>query len=198
MTAATLVELVQLDVPPDFHEVPLDAAVEDRVAARTDVLDGLRIDDPEQREGLVLYLEALAHALRDGPVAGTAFCAVQLDGKPSTATLTVATQPSTARDPLVALAGLAEVMRTQARHESVTIERLGAQHAVVALDAADPPGGGTRQVTIAVPLRGESLIVWVTLATPCVDDFPTYARVARDVAASARVVRGSTEHTALG
>lgn len=198
MTAATLTELVHLDVPHDFHEVPLDAAVEDRVAARTDVLDDLGLDDPEQREGLGLYFEALAHALRDGPVAGTAFCAVELDGKPSTATLTVATQPSTTRDPLVALAGVAEVLRTQAKHDSVSIERLGAQHGVVALGADESAGPGMRQVTIAVPVRGEPLLVWVTIATPCVDDFGTYARVAREVAASVRVVRGSVEHATLG
>ncbi len=196
MTATTVHELVQLDVPPDFHEVPLDAAVEDRVAARTDVLDVLGLDDPEQREGVGLYLEALAHALRDGPVAGTAFCAVELDGKPSTATLTVATRAHTTGDPLVTLAGLAEALRREAVHAAVTIERLGAQHGVVALRGNEP--SGLSEVTIAVPLSAAPLVVWVTLATPCVDDFGTYARVARDVAASARVVRGSTEHAALG
>lgn len=196
MTATTVQELVQLDVPPDFHEVPLDAAVEDRVAARTDVLDVLGLDDPEQREGVGLYLEALAHALRDGPVAGTAFCAVELDGKPSTATLTVATRAHTTGDPLVTLAGLAEALRRQAVYAAVSIERLGAQHGVVALRGNEP--SGLSEVTIAVPLSAAPLVVWVTLATPCVDDFETYARVARDVAASARVVRGSTEHAALG
>lgn len=196
MTTTAVRDQVRLDVPSDFHEVPLAAAVEDRVAARRDVLDGLGIDDPEQREGLGLYLEALAHALRDGPVSGTAFCAVELDGRPSTATLTVATRTHGTGDLLVTLAGVAEALRRQAVHAAVRIERLGARHGVVALRGTEP--SGLSEVTIAVPLPADPLVVWVTLTTPCVDDFSTYVRVARNVAASARVVRGSTDHAALG
>ena len=189
MTSVLLAPSVHLDIPPDFHEIPLDAAVEDRVAARTAVLDDLRLADAEQREGLGLYFEALARALAHGPVVGTAFCAVEINGKPSTATLTVATQTGAPSDPLVASLGLAEVMRRVGRHDSVAIERLGSHHAVVATGSLRTGGDELRTVTIATPLPGDRLVVLVTLATPCLDDFPLYTRVARQVAASARVVR---------
>jgi len=188
VTAVVLAPSVRLDVPPDFHEIPLDAAVEDRVAARTAVLDDLGLADAEQREGLGLYFEAVARALRGGPVVGTAFCAVEINGKPSTATLTVATQTGAPTDPLVAALGIAEVVRSEGRHDSVTIERLGPHHAVVATGTLATGGDPLRTVTIATPLPADRLVVLITLATPCRDDFALYSRVAREVAASARVV----------
>ena len=189
MSAVTLAPSVRLDIPPDFHEIPLDAAVEDRVAARTAVLDDLGLQHPEQREGLGLYFEAMARALRGGPVVGTAFCAVEIDGRPSTATLTVATQTSAPADPLVAVLGTAEVVRTRGQYESVSIERIGPHHAVVATGALTAEGQHLRTVTIATPLPAGRLVVLITLATPCPDDFSIYTRVAREVAASARLVR---------
>jgi len=191
VTTDTLAPQIQLDVPPDFHEVPLDAAVEDRVAGRTDLLNSLGLADPEQREGLGLYLEALARSLRDGPVAGTAFCAVELAGRPSTATLTVATTPCPGNDQLVVVAGIAEVLRAHGGYQSVQIERLGSHHGVVAVTDSAPAGPEQRQIMIAVPLPNQALAVLLTLATPHADDFATYSRVAREVAASARVVRSS-------
>jgi hypothetical protein len=188
VSTVTLAPSVRLDIPPDFHEIPLDAAVEDRVAARTAVLDDLGLRDPEQREGLGLYFEAMARALRGGPVVGTAFCAVEIDGRPSTATLTVGTQPGPAADPLVAVLGVAEVVRTRGQHDSVAIERIGPHHAVVATGALATEGPQLRTVTIATPLPSDRVVLLITLATPCADDFATYARVARQVAASARLV----------
>ena len=189
MSAVTLAPSVRLDIPPDFHEIPLDAAVEDRVAARTEVLDELGVQHAEQREGLGLYFEAMARALRGGPVVGTAFCAVEIDGRPSTATLTVATQTGAPADPLVAAVGTAEVVRTRGEHDSVVIERIGAHHAVVATGTLTTGGQHLRTVTIATPLPAGRLVVLITLATPCRDDFAIYTRVAREVAASARLVR---------
>jgi len=189
VSTVLLAPSVHLDIPADFHEIPLDAAVEDRVAARTAVLDDLGLADSGQREGLGLYFEALARSLGHGPVVGTAFCAVEIDGKPSTATLTVATQVGAPPDPLVATVGLVEVLRRAGRHDSVTIERLRSHSAVVATGTLATEGGGLRTVTIATPLLADRLVVLITLATPCHEDFPLYSRVARDVAASARVVR---------
>ena len=52
-----------LDIPPDFHEVPLETAIEDRVAAQSALLEDMGLRDTEQREGLGLYLEAIARTL---------------------------------------------------------------------------------------------------------------------------------------
>jgi hypothetical protein len=189
VSTVTLAPSVRLDVPPDFHEIPLDAAVEDRVAARTAVLDDLGLHHPEQREGLGLYFEAMARALRGGPVVGTAFCAVEIDGRPSTATLSVGVQTGSPADPLVTALGIAEVVRNRGQHDSVSVERIGPHHAVVATGPLAAEGQQLRTVTIATPLPAGRIVVLITLATPCHDDFPIYARVARQVAASARLVR---------
>ena len=67
---------IDLDLPPEFHEVPLDRAVEDRAAAQRELIDTLHVGDAERREGLGWFLEALATMTRDSHIAGTAFCGV--------------------------------------------------------------------------------------------------------------------------
>jgi hypothetical protein len=73
-------------MPPDFHEVPLEPAREDRAAAQVALVEALGLPERTQREGVALFVEALARSLADGPVLGASFCAVRLRGTPSTAT----------------------------------------------------------------------------------------------------------------
>jgi hypothetical protein len=187
-SAATTVPEISLDIPPDFHEVPLEAAIEDRVAAQNALLEGMGLRDTEQREGLGLYLEAIARTLAGSPIVGTAFCAVEMDGRPSTATLTVATQPTSTTDPLVVVVGTAEAMRRTGAYPTVRIEPAGAHQAVFASGAAGTDGLDLHQTTAVVPVPAHTLAVLVTIATPSEDDVPTYERVVRSIAASLRVV----------
>lgn len=187
-----------LDVPSDFHEVPLDRNVEERTASQLGVLDEMGIEDRRQREALSLYLEALSVRLRSGNVVGTAFCAVQLDGSPSTATLTVAMQPLSAPDPGVALLGAAEAMRRQDRFDDVQVERLGSYDVVMAqTDRPNVPGtpaGGDvaealRELSVFVPLPGHDTALTVTLATPCLEDWDVYRQLLVDVCRTLKVER---------
>ena len=103
--------VIVLDVPPDFHQVPLERETESRTGAQLQVLEDMGLSDRGQREALSLYLEALAVRLSRGSVLGTAFCAVQVDGHPSTATLTVALQPTHTGDRGLAVMGAAEAIQ---------------------------------------------------------------------------------------
>src|SRR3954451_21026512 len=100
--------VIRLDVPPDFHQIPLDPQVESRTAAQLKVISALGLSSPGQREAISLYLEALSIRLASGDVAGTAFCAVQLAGRPSSATLTVAVHETHTGDASLTALGAAE------------------------------------------------------------------------------------------
>jgi hypothetical protein len=179
---------IALDIPPDFHEVPLETAIEDRVAAQSALLEDIGLRDTEQREGLCLYLEAIARTLAGGPIVGTAFCAVEMDGRPSTATLTVATRTTSTTDPLVMLVGTAEALRRTGDYATVTIEHVGAHNAVFAKGHGGAAGLVLHQTTAVVPVPGQAMAVLITIATPGAGDVGTYERVVRSVAGSLRIV----------
>jgi hypothetical protein len=185
---ATTVPEVALDIPPDFHEVPLEDAIEDRVAAQNALIEDIGLHDTEQREGLGLYLEAIARTLAGSPIVGTAFCAVEMDGRPSTATLTVATQSTSTADPLVVVAGTAEALRRSGAYARVSIEPAGTHRAVFASGAAGADGLDLHQTTAVVPVPAHPLAVLITIATPSRDDIATYERVVRSIAGSLRIV----------
>lgn len=180
-----------LDVPPDFHQVPLDDAVEDRVAARGALVESLGLSDPQQREGLELYVEALAGHVRRSRVAASAFCLVELDGAPSTATLTVALHPAgSTADPTVLLLGVAESLRRDGGYDAVGIERIQGRAVVVAHGGAAPTPDGAerqRQLTVAVPLAAQQQVVMLALASPDHAHWAVYERLVRQVAASVRI-----------
>jgi len=185
-----LMAQVDIDVPPDFHEVPVDPSVEDRLLGQTAILDELSIADPAQREGLGWYLEALSRSVTAGAVVSTAFCAVRLGGTPSSATLTVAGHPAAAEDPLVFTTGAARALLTTGAYESVAQENLGRTLAVVARGRAIGDDGLTysQDVTVVVPVAGHRLAVVVSLSTTDLAHVATYEAVVRDAAASARVL----------
>ncbi|MGH3425434.1 MAG: hypothetical protein ACRDO8_11925 [Nocardioidaceae bacterium] len=174
---------IDLDLPPDFHEVPFGPSVEDRVFGQSQILDRLHIADPAHREGLGWYLEALSRGVSEGAVAGTAFCAVRLDGAPSTATITVATHPAASDDPLVFVLGACRTFRDSGRYEAVQHERLGRTLAAVASGAT----ANARNLTIAVPVPGHRTGVVLMLSTTDTAHTVVYEQVARDAAASVRV-----------
>ncbi|UYM05896.1 hypothetical protein [Solicola gregarius] len=178
---------IDVDLPPEFHAVPLDPAVEDRAVAQRELIETLAIDDAERREGLGWFLEALALMTRDTHVSGTAFCAVELDGRPSTATLTVATQAMPSDGPLVFAQGAYESMRAKGGYTSVRLDRIGTVSGVVATREVEVDGRSTQQITVVVPVPGQRLGVFVTVATDDLDHAAVYEQVAVDAARSVRV-----------
>lgn len=188
--------VIVLDVPPDFHEVPLARETESRTAAQLQVLEDMGLSDPGQREALSLYLEALAIRLSRGAVMSTAFCAVEVGGHPSTATLTVALHPTHTADRGLAVMGAAEAMRRAGRYSRVEIVELGRHPAVTAVterptvpdDTAAGEGGATlRELSVLVPVPGHEQAAMVTLATPCLADWDLYERLVLDICRSLHV-----------
>lgn len=184
-----------LDVPSDFHQVPLDSRTESRTAAQLQVVSALGLSSSAQREAISLYLEALSIRLASGNVVGTAFCAVQLDGHPSSATLTVATHPTHTHDTCLAVSGAAEAMRRDARYQHVEILVRGGRPVVsaVAERRANPaetssgrPGATLREITVFVPVAGQEQAAMLTLSTPCLDDWETYRGLVLDIGRSVR------------
>lgn len=196
IAATATAPAVELDLPRDFHAVPLERPTQERTAAQLHVLDDLAIVDVERREALSLYLEGLAARVAREGVDGAAFCAVRLEGRASTATLTVTVHRLGTVDLGVAVYAAAEALRAAGRFTSVTVEDLGTHLAVTAVadrevaerGAADPSAASVlREVLTVVPLAGTDSAVVLTLSTPCRDDWAVYADLARSVAASVRV-----------
>lgn len=197
--------VVVLDVPPDFHQVPLDEGTEERTASQLQILRDLGLTDREQREALSLFLEGLAIRLSRGSVLSAAFCAVEIAGHPSTATLTVALHPTGTADGGLVVLGAAEAMRREGRYSSVDIRQVGPYPGVTAVvDRAATPtdavaadeGATLREMTVLVPLPGHEQVTMMTLSTPCLEDWQLYETVLLDIARSIRVeapsVSGST------
>jgi hypothetical protein len=185
-TAASDAPVVELDLPQDFVQVPVDSDVRRRTAEQLQVVDALGISDPAQREALGLYLESLAVRLSRGDVSATTFCAVQLRGRPSTATLTVALQATHTADRGLVVLGAAEAFRREGRHQSVSTRTIGSHPAVVAVAEHANVNGGARsgdldstlrELSILVPVAGHEHAVVMTLATPCLEDWDVYERL---------------------
>jgi hypothetical protein len=188
--------VVVLDVPPEFHEIPLDSDLRARTEAQLDVVDAMALDDPGQREALSLYLESLAIRLRSGDVGGTAFCAVRINGHPSTATLTVAVQPTGTPDRGVAVLGAAEAMRREQRYRTVELRPVGGRYAVFAEsersagrsdDPSAPDSATIRELSVYLPVPDHEIAAMMTLSTPCLDDWGTYHSLIRDLCRTLRV-----------
>jgi hypothetical protein len=187
--------VVVVEIPPDFHQVPLDDEVESRTAAQLRLLDDMGLSDPRQREALSLYLEALSIRLGDSDdLVSTAFCAVDLGGHASTATITVAVHETHTTDPGLAVLGAAEAMRRDGRLGTVEIVELGHRPVATARverravpGQPDSPGETLRELSIFVPVPRRELAAMVVLSTPCLSDWDVYERLAFDVSRSLHV-----------
>lgn len=194
-TPAAATPAIRLDVPPDFHQVPLDPQTESRTAAQLKVVSALGLSSPAQREAISLYLEALSIRLARGNVVGTAFCAVRLAGRPSTATLTVAVHETHPADPALVALGAAETMRRDTRFDRVEVVAVGGRPVVNATaeraaKAGEVPtgevGATLREISVLVPMAGQPHAVMLTLSTPNLDDWETYRSLMLDICRSVR------------
>ncbi len=188
---------IRVEVPPDFHQVPLERETESRTASQLQVLDEMGLSRADQREALSLYLEGLAVRLTTANVGGSAFCAVRLDGRPSTATLTVGLQSIGTLDRGLAVLGAAEALRRDPRYTNVAVVELGNQAAVTAVaerslasdESTDGRRAVLREMLAFVPVKGHPWAALLTLATPCLEDWDTYVALLLDICRSVQVER---------
>lgn len=179
---------VVIDLPIDFREIPLDEGLETRTAEQLMLTEDMGLTDATQREAFALYLEALSVRLGDDNVAGAAFCAVRLNGHPSTATLTIAVHHTHTHDPGVAVLGAAETLQRDG-HGRVEVTRLGETPVVrsVSNRGVGNDDEALREMTVLVPLTGTEQAVLVTLSTPCLVDWDTYVGVLETACRSVRI-----------
>ena len=133
-------------------------------------------------------------------MAASAFCAVRLLGRPSTATLAVAVHATHTADRGLAVLGAAEALRREGRHQSVVVRTVGSHPAVVAVaERRSGPADRVpeesrpivRELTVVVPVPGYQHAAMLTLATPCLRDWDTYEQVLLDACRTMHVRRGA-------
>lgn len=194
LSATSRLPGVRLTLPADFHLLPLDSDLADRVAAQSALLDALPMAGGDRRELVALYLEALATELRSVDVAGAAFCAVRIGDHPSTATLTVGFHETATTDRTLALLGTVATLRGSAEASGVeTTAYAGQPAARWSSERAvhEPDEGGNAPVTmkelhVLVQAPDVPVAVLITMATPVEQDWDLYADVLHEICFSLR------------
>src|SRR5699024_1950696 len=174
---------LDVDLPPDFQQVPVSASVEDRVFEQSRIIDRLRLTEPLQREGLGWYLEALSRTMAAASVAGSAFCAVRIGTTASAATVTLAVHPAPSDDPLVFALGACGVFRRSGGYETIRHERIGGTLAALGSGVTNR----VRHLAIARGVVGHNTGVVLRMATTDLRRAPLYEQIARDAAESVRI-----------
>jgi hypothetical protein len=176
---------VALTLPPDFHEVPLDPSLEQRVAAQSRLLDRLPGAAGGRRELVALFLEAMARHLGSVGVVGAAFCAVRIGERASTATLTVGFHETATTDQTLALGGPGAVLRGLVGAVETTAY---AGHPALTWSVERPLADGIviREVQVLVPAPDAPVSALISLATPTQQDWEVYRQVMHDVCTSLR------------
>jgi hypothetical protein len=184
MLTATRRSGVALTLPADFHEVPLDQDLEQRVAAQSRLLDRL-LAAGGRRELLALVLEAMARHLGSAGIAGAACCAVRIGEHASTATLTVGFHETATTDRTLALLGAAAMLRGSVGAVETTAYA-GHPALTWALERPLADGIVIREVQVLVPSPDVPVGVLVSLATPMPQDWGVYQQVMHAVCTSLR------------
>lgn len=182
---------VTLSLPPDFHLLPLDSDLADRVAAQSVLLDALPMAGADRRELVALYLEALATQLRAVDIAGAAFCAVRVDDHASTATLSVGFHETATTDRTLALLGAVATLRGSAAAAGVETTSYAGQPAARwtserPMATGDDEPVVMRELQVLVQAPDVPVAVLITLATPTLQDWDLYTRVLADICATLR------------
>lgn len=207
LSATTRLPGVRLTLPTDFHLLPMEADLADRVAAQSALLDALPMAGGDRRELVALYLEALATELRAVDVAGAAFCAVRVGDHASTATLTVGFHETATTDRTLALLGTVAALRGSADASDVQTTTYAGQPAARwsserVMGEADDTGAApvlTRELHVVVQAPDVPVAVLVTLATPVLEDWELYAGVLHGTCATLRFDAAvAPEHGAAG
>lgn len=182
-------------MPPFFHELPVDAKDPDELGERlgqtvTSVLPGGTGEQQVQMFLMYLYITA---ELQEAAAVYGGFCFMDMDGRPSTASVAVYQTPlenTTADD---VLADALSTLRRAYPDDDVRISALpggnGNGQAVVrigdapfTLDAEDSPTGEPvevprGQIQVYIPLPNDSDMLIFELSTPSMEDWDYYSEL---------------------
>lgn len=182
-------------MPPFFHELPLDTDDGDEAAERLyeTVQKVLAGSTDEDRFRMFVTYSAIIGDLRDAGAVYAGFCTLDVDGRPSTASVAVYRTPLrdiTAED---ALAQALSALQRAYPGDDVRISNLpcgnGEAKAVVRIgDApftlapeASPTGQPLEvprgQIQVYIPLPNDAEMLVFELSTPCMEDWDLYSEL---------------------
>ncbi len=180
------------DIPPNFHELPLAAAPEDREEQLRAFVDEVQKSQgsTEQRQAAVGMLADLMDQLADQDVVHASFATAAVEDHPSAASLTVAVHSLDYGDPHVAVDGIAAIQaaRDLEGREVQTLRlpcgpaaSVVAEHRLPVPAEASPTGEDVAvevgQFQVYVPVPGQRSMLVLTLDTPSLPDWEVYAHV---------------------
>ncbi|MFI6013105.1 hypothetical protein ACIBAG_30540 [Streptomyces sp. NPDC051243] len=182
-------------MPPFFHELPVDAVEVDEAGDRLGELVTTILANGSQDDQImmfVLYLEITAQ-LQEAGAEYAGFCLMDMDGRPSTASVAVYRMPlenTTADD---VLSETLSTLRRAYPDDDVQISALpagrGDSQAVVRIGSApftlsaeaSPTGEPLEvprgQIQVYIPLPGDTDMLVFELSTPCMEDWDLYSEL---------------------
>ncbi|MER5783358.1 hypothetical protein ABT104_16795 [Streptomyces mobaraensis] len=177
--------------PPFFHPLPLDAEGPDEAADRLHALaeELLPTATDEERARLCLAYGSLLGDLAAAGAEYAGFCALEMDGRPSTASLALYRMPMEEIPPSEFCAATEYALRSAYPEDDVRIVDLPCGQAVVRIGDETfqvPPGvsGGAEplemlrgliQVYVPLPSGVESVVL--ELGTPAMEDWDFYSEL---------------------
>ncbi|RGD61633.1 hypothetical protein DR950_31250 [Kitasatospora xanthocidica] len=194
---------IRFVVPPAFHEVPV-LGTDDQVAEELWELacEVLASQPEEVRVRWAVALAGLIPSMAEAGVIHAGMCLVDVDGRPSTASITASVCPLVGTDYPGAVDFLLTRLALSRPEAEVTAVELPAGRAVAVIDAvatavddgstpldglAVPLVDGvltTSVIQVHLPLPNESQLLSLELSTPCPEDWVLYSELFADVVRS--------------
>ncbi|MFJ6384461.1 hypothetical protein ACIQI7_31215 [Kitasatospora sp. NPDC092039] len=194
---------IRFVVPPAFHEIPV-LGTDDQVAEELWelVCEVLASHPDELRVRWAVALAELIPSMAEAGVIHAGMCLVDVDGRPSTATITASVCPLVGTDYPNAVDFLLTRLARARPEAEVTAIELPAGRAAAVIDAvatrvddgatpldavAVPLVDGvltTSVVQVHLPLPNESQLLMLELSTPCAEDWELYSELFADVVRS--------------
>ncbi|MFE7637847.1 hypothetical protein ACFU7Z_27785 [Kitasatospora sp. NPDC057518] len=194
---------IRFIVPPAFHQVPV-FGTEEQVAEELweMVCEVLASRSEEDRAAWAMTLAGLIPSMAEAGVIHAGMCLVDVDGRPSMATITASLCPLEGTDYPGAVDFLLTRLALSRPEAEVTAVELPAGRAVAVIDAvatavddgstpldglAVPLVDGvltTSVIQVHLPLPNESQLLSLELSTPCPEDWVLYSELFADVVRS--------------
>ncbi|MBD0670602.1 hypothetical protein [Streptomyces sp. CBMA156] len=194
---------IRFVVPPAFHEIPV-FGTEDQVAEELWelVCEVLASEPDETRVRWAVALAGLIPPMAEAGVIHAGMCLVDVDGRPSTASIVASVCPLVGTDHAGAVDFLLTRLARSRPEAEVTAIELPAGRAAAVIDAvATSLDGGptpldgmavplhdgvltTSVIQVHLPLPNESQLLSLELSTPCPEDWELYSELFADVVRS--------------
>ncbi|MFE7591555.1 hypothetical protein ACFU6K_19320 [Kitasatospora sp. NPDC057512] len=194
---------IRFIVPPAFHEIPVFGTEEQVAEELWEMVCEVLASRPEEdRATWAMTLAGLIPSMAEAGVIHAGMCLVDVDGRPSMATITASLCPLEGTDYPGAVDFLLTRLALSRPEAEVTAVELPAGRAVAVIDAvatavddgstpldglAVPLVDGvltTSVIQVHLPLPNESQLLSLELSTPCPEDWVLYSELFADVVRS--------------